>query len=383
MMIYLDNAATTFPKPDKVMLAHQYAMRRLGANPGRSGHKLSLETAESIFRCRENLADFFGADGAEQVVFTLNCTMSVNFVLKGLLSHGDHCIISSLEHNAVRRPLEQLKKQQIQVTEVEVDPYRPMACAPAFEAAIRENTRLIFCMHASNVLGVRLPIERIGEICKARGILFGVDAAQSAGILRINMGEMNISFLCMPGHKGLYGPMGTGVLIARAPLRTIIEGGTGSFSASPEPPEEYPDRLESGTVNAPGIYALDKGVEFVRTTGRQKILRHEMELIDYCYDKLSRMPEIELYTARPSVETHVPVLPFNVRGMTSNEVAQRLSDFGIAVRAGLHCTPTAHRCMGTLERGAVRIAPSVFTTWNDVKIFIKYIHQIVLEKEKH
>lgn len=382
-MIYLDNAATTFPKPEKVILGHQYAMRKLGANPGRSGHKLSLETAESIFRCRENIADFFGADGAEQVIFTLNCTMSVNFVLKGLLSPGDHCIVSSLEHNAVRRPLEQLKKRGIEVTEVAVDPYRPMACAPAFEAAIRENTRLIFCMHASNVLGVRLPIEEIGEICKRRGILFGVDAAQSAGILRIHMQEMNISFLCMPGHKGLYGPMGTGVLIARDPLGTILEGGTGSLSASPEPPEEYPDRLESGTVNAPGIYALDKGVEFVRTTGRKKILRHEMELIDYCYDKLSRMTEIELYTARPSAKTHVPVLPFNIRGMSSNEVAQQLSGLGVAVRAGLHCTPNAHRCMGTLERGAVRVAPSVFTSWNDMKTFIKDIHQIILEKEKH
>lgn len=241
-MIYLDNAATTYPKPVSVRNAVGDALVRFGANPGRAGHAMSMACAEEIFRCREAAARLFHAPGPECVAFTLNCTHAVNYVVKGLLRPGDHVVTSCMEHNAVARPLFALSRGGVEVTEAEVFPGDADATARSFEKAMRENTKLVICTHASNVWGIRLPVERIAELAHRRGIRMAVDCAQSAGVLPVDMAA-GIDFLCVAGHKGLYGPMGTGMLITAdgARLASLIEGGTGTSSALPEQPLTMPD----------------------------------------------------------------------------------------------------------------------------------------------
>ena len=383
-MIYLDNAATTFPKPPAVWMASQNAAKRIGANPGRSGHTLSMQAAEEVYRCRETIAEFFHAEGPECVAFTLNCTHAINFVLKGLLKNGDHVVTSCLEHNAVMRPLFALRDKGISFTEADVVVGDNDATVHAFRKALRPNTALLVCTHASNVLGARMPVERLAALGREYGIPILVDCAQSAGVLPIDLLDSGIDYLCMPGHKGLYGPMGTGVLITSKgeQLQTIIEGGTGTFSESYEQPKDMPERLESGTPNLSGIAGLRAGVQFVRNKGTARIFQHEMQLIQLFYDTLSRDSRIQFYTKRPDPLHFVPVLSFNIVGMHSEEAGRRLNQRGIAVRAGLHCAPSAHRLMGTLEQGAVRICPSVFTTREEIQRCTAAVLQIAAQQEK-
>lgn len=370
-MIYLDNAATTYPKPSQVIDAARNAMIRFGANPGRSGHSMSAATAEEIYRCRESVSTLLHAQGPECVAFTLNCTHALNVVLKGLLHTGDHVVVSCLEHNAVMRPLHALEKNGVSWDAAQVFPGDNDATVDAFRKAIRKNTKLIVCTHASNVWGIRLPVERLAALAHVYEIPILVDAAQSAGVLPIDMENAGIDFLCAPGHKALYGPMGTGILVTKhgKALGTFIEGGTGTNSVSYDQPEEMPERFESGTVNVPGIVGLHAGVEYVRRIGIERILRHELRLMQRLYDRLSRMPHVQLYTGRPDGVFYAPVFSFNVRGMESEEAGQHLSARGIAIRAGLHCAPTAHAFMGTLENGAVRVCPSVSTSEREIDIF--------------
>lgn len=357
-MIYFDNAATTGHKPPAVINAVDNALKNLCANPGRSGHKTSLLAANTVFAARERAAKFFGLEAAENVVFTANCTEAVNFVLKGVLEKGDHVIISNLEHNAVIRPL---VKMGINYDMAEVSLYDDEKTAENFKRLIKPKTKMIFTTAASNVLGKRVPIRRIGEICQKKGILFGVDAAQAAGVVPIDMKEDHIDYLCVAAHKGLYAPMGIGVLMAFAPIKnTIIEGGTGTDSKQSTQPEGMPERFESGTVNVPHIAGCMAGIDFVEKTGIGKIFTHEMRLLAAIYDELKKMPHIILYTPRPQTEQYVPVLSFNVKGVSSEHVARLLDQNDIAVRAGLHCAPSAHKVIGTLGMGAVRISPSYF-----------------------
>lgn len=383
-MIYLDNAATTFPKPQKVLEAMRYASRTLGANPGRSGHAMSMAAAEEVYRARKLLADFFHCDGAECVVFTLNCTHAINLVLKGMLRGGDHVVTSCLEHNAVMRPLYALAEKGVSVTEVPVTPGNNDVTVNQFRQALRPNTRLVVCTQASNVLGVRLPVERLAALAHEYGIPILVDCAQSAGVVPIDLTDSGIDFLCMPGHKGLYGPMGTGVLITRKgeQLRPLIEGGTGTSSFSYAQPLEMPEHLESGTPNLPGIAGLRAGVQFVQQKGIATIFRHEMALVQFLYDQLSADPRVALYTERPTESHFVPVLSFNLRDVPSEEVGKRLSDAGIAVRAGLHCAPAAHRFLGTMEQGTVRVCPSAFTSGEEVRRLVATVRRIADFYEK-
>ncbi len=361
-MIYLDNAATTGRKPPGVQEAVARALRGVTANPGRSGHQASLQAATLVYRCREALSRFFDADAPEQVAFTQNCTHSINCVLKGLLQAGDHVVVSSLEHNAVMRPLEALRRERGVVCDVaEVIFGDPDATFRAFERLIRPETKLVFCTHASNVTGECLPIARIGALCAAQGVPFGVDAAQTAGILPISMRKMQIDFLCVAPHKGLYAPMGVGVLIARKPLpHTLLEGGTGTDSVNFLQPSSPPERFESGTVNLPGIAGLAAGLEFVRQKGIEKICRHEIALLARFYDGLRALPGVRLYGERPTFGRTAPVLSFNLRQDASMQVGAYLDAHGVAVRAGLHCAPAAHARLGTIDSGTVRVCPSVY-----------------------
>lgn len=367
-MIYLDNAATTGKKPGSVIRAVNLALNEYCANPGRSGHRLSEKTALAVYSAREKAAQMFGAPGAECVVFTAGCTHSINMVLKGVLRPEDHVIVSSLEHNAVIRPLHRMgvSYDTAQVSLTDDD-----QTVENFRRLIRPQTKMIFVTGASNVLGKALPVGRLGQLCREHGLLFGVDAAQSAGIEPIDMARDQINYLCIAPHKGLYAPMGVGILIAARPIAfTLIEGGTGTDSISPLQPEALPERLESGTVNVPGILGTAAGIDFVARTGVQNIRRHELRLIQKAHRRLERIEGVRLYTPIPGDTGWAPVLSFNIDGLSSFDTARILETGGVAVRAGLHCAPSAHRQIGTLETGTVRVCPSVFTRDSDIDTLV-------------
>lgn len=378
-MIYLDNAATTFPKPTSVVREVNMAMTRYGANPGRSGHDLAMKAGKMIYDCRNKLAHLFNVPNDENIVFTLNCTHSINMVLKGLLKEGDHVVISDLEHNSVTRPLKAMEKMGVTFTKATVYENNNDATVDSFRRAINGNTRLIACTHASNVWGIRLPIERLSALAHEYGIEIMVDAAQSAGVVPIDFSNSGIDYLCIPGHKGLYGPTGTGVMISKHPekLTPLMQGGTGSSSISFEHPDFMPDKFECGTLNVIGISGLLRGVEFVKSKGEKRIFSHEMKLVKKLYENLSVIKNVELYTEYPNEEYCVPVLSFNLKNKNSEAVAQHLNkDYGIAVRAGLQCAPSAHLKMGTQESGTVRVSPSAFTTDYEIQRFSYAINKI-------
>lgn len=380
-MIYLDNAATTAIKPVSVRHAMQEAMTKYSANPGRGGYALSMDTAEMVYGCRERAARMFGLGQAEGVVFTQNCTHALNFAIKGLMPAGGKAVVSSLEHNAVMRPLTAMRQQGVRTEAAEVIFGDAAATFRSFERLIDADTNVVICTHASNVCGLVLPIGRIGRLCRQRGIPFIVDAAQSAGMIPIDMTQMCIDCLCMPGHKGLYGPPGTGMLLTGRPIpQTVIEGGTGTFSIDFNQPENLPERLESGTINTVGIAGLSAGLAFVEQKGIGRIHDYEIGLLQELYDGLRSIREVVLYMDRPSVSHFSPVLSFNVEGMPSEQVGEELAQAGFAVRAGLHCAPTAHRRLGTLEQGTVRVSPSVFSRREHIRAFCAQMKKIVKKK---
>ncbi len=381
-MIYLDNAATTYPKPEGVQNAIRQGFTRYFANPGRGGYTASVETGEAVFRARQALGETFHCP-ADRVVFTQNCTMAINLCLKGILRPGDHVVCSSLEHNAVLRPLYALREQGVQVDVAEVIFGDPQATVRSFERLIRRDTKLLVCMHASNVLGTVLPIAQIGALAHEKGIPFLVDAAQTAGILPIDMEQMQIDYLAIAPHKGLYAPMGTGVLLCRgaAPL-PLIHGGTGTESKNLKQPENLPERLESGTINVPGIFGISAGLSFVEKKGMDQIYRHEFGLIRRAYQSLQHMDRVRLYTDEPELGACAPVLSFNLQGVNSEDAAAFYAKQGIAVRGGLHCAPMAHKHMGTLGSGAVRIAVSAFSTNNEVDRFLRVTEFMNFQEKK-
>ena len=362
-MIYFDNAATSWPKPQIVADAVLLAMRQYGANPGRSGHRDSLQTALKIYEVREKAAAFFGAESPENVIFTQNCTHALNLVIKGLISVGDHVVMSELEHNSVLRPVHALAEQGICSYSIAAVSENEEETIAEFARLILPSTRLLICTHGSNVWGMQPPIKRLAQLAHEKGVLFMVDAAQAAGAVPINVGECGIDFLCTAGHKGLYGPSGTGLLITDKwhLLRPLMEGGTGSHSMELSQPMDMPERFESGTLNTMGIIGLGAGLDYIKGKGLPNIYKHEMSIANMIYSQLKKMPLIELYGNFEST-TQLPVLSFNMRGLHSEELAEKLSNKGFALRGGLHCAPFAHRKMGTLERGAARISVGIFNT---------------------
>lgn len=374
-MVYWDNAATTWPKPSTVRAATCKAHQLYGANPGRSGHRMSQSAAEQIYACRQSVADLFGLSDPGGVVFTANCTTALNVVIQGVLREGGSAITTDLEHNAVMRSLALCGHYQTVAWCWDED-----ELVERFRLAIRPDTRLLVCTHASNVFGVTLPIRRLGELAQRYGLTFCVDAAQSAGVLPLDMEADHIDYLCIAPHKGLYAPMGTGMLLCRrqALLPPLICGGTGSHSMSLYQPEELPDRFESGTPNTAGICGIRAGVDFVNDKGVRRIYEHEIRCLQHVYDRLVSCSAIRFYTPRPTIGQSVPVMSLNVAEIPSERMAELLDERGIAVRAGLHCAPCAHRRFGTIEQGTVRLAPSVFSTEEEVA----YICKVFLEIAK-
>ena len=375
-MIYWDNAATTFPKPQAVQTAVQQCMTAYGGNPGRGGHRLSMAAAERVYACREAVSRFFGLEDPTGVVFMPNCTTALNTVIHGVLRDGGRVIVSDLEHNAVWRSVNALRGQpRVDVAAWSLDEEETVE---NFRRLIRQDTRLVVCTHASNVFGVTFPIRRLAALAHQYGILFCVDAAQTAGVLPIDMSADDIDYLCVAAHKGLYAPMGMGLLLCRERERVsaLVQGGTGSYSMSSAQPDELPDRLESGTPNLLGIDGLAAGLRFVERQGRERIYAHELELLSLVYQRLNDTQGISLYTQKPTRGFSAPVLSVNVDGLSSEEVARELDHYGVAVRAGLHCAPLAHRHFGTLPRGTVRLAPSAFSTRTEAETICKLFHQI-------
>lgn len=378
-MIYLDNGATTFPKPLSVVKAMDNALINYGANPGRSGHNLSMKASMEIYNCRENIRELFNAKSAENIIFTNNCTASLNIIIKGLLKSGDHVVVTCLEHNSVMRPLKHLEKIGVTFTEAEVFPGNNQLTIDSFRNAINENTKLVVCNHASNVFGIKIPVGRITALCHQYGIPVCVDAAQSAGIVDIDVQEWGIDYLCAAGHKGLYGPMGMGILIINSDVLpdSLVQGGTGSNSSMFEQPEILPDKYESGTPNLVGIVGLNAGVNFLKNKTIKTIAEHEMKLIEYLYDNLEKINKVKLFTQKPTLEYFVPVLSFAIDGTNSEDVALFLNNkYNIAVRAGLHCAPSAHKYMNTIDEGTVRICPSIFTTQYQIDMLLRAIRDI-------
>ena len=376
-MIYLDNSATTFPKPAAVRKAVSDSIVQYGANPGRSGHSMAIRASEEMYRCRSSAARLFNAGSPENVVFTLNCTHAINIVLKGLLRKGDHVVISDMEHNAVVRPLHALKARGVSYTAAKISVDDPEETLASFRNAIQENTKLFVCTHVSNVWGIRLPIERIAAMCHQYGIEVLADVSQSAGVLPLDMTDYGIDYLCTAGHKGLYSPMGIGMLITPhgEKLNTFIEGGTGSNSAVFDQPEMMPDRFESGTQNLPAIAGLRAGIDFVTRVTPEKIHAHEIKLLGDLYDRLKDNNRVILYTPRPNIKNSGGVLSFNIKDTDSETTAEYLNTrYGIAVRAGLHCAVLAHKHFSTEKQGTVRISPSYFTTASDIAVLSKAVN---------
>jgi cysteine desulfurase / selenocysteine lyase len=385
--IYVDNAATTFPKPPEVARALSSIIQSIALSPGRSGHQYSLAAGRIIFQARELLADFFHCQDSSRIIFTSNVTESLNIGIFGLLpniSPGDHIITTRLEHNSVMRPLRNLEKTAgVELSFLPLNKKLELDIS-SLKRLQRDNTRLIIINHASNVTGAVASLKEIG---KQKGqALFMVDAAQSAGIFPIDVEEMNIDFLAFTGHKALYGPTGTGGFYLRegVGLNFLKMGGTGSNSESEEQPEFAPDSYESGTPNTLGIGALAAGLDFIRKTGIDSIRKHEQELCLKFLQGLSQIDEITVYGPEMN-SNRAAVVSIKITGLSESEVARILSrDFGIMVRAGLHCTPSTHKALGTFPEGTIRFSFGFFNTEEDVNSCLSALKTICLSnKNKH
>lgn len=377
-MIYLDNAATSFPKPEGMLKKMQECMKVYCGNPGRSGHWMSMQTGEEIFRSRMSLGKLFQIQDCSRIIFTSNTTDALNLGIKGVLAKGDHVITTAMEHNSVLRPLKRLEQDGVEIS--------ILRCkkdgTPDLEQLSREvknNTRLIACTHASNVTGTIMPVKELGTFAKSRNILFLVDGAQSAGCLPIDVDEMNIDLLAVPGHKGLLGPMGTGMLYVRegVEIRSIKEGGTGSKSRDLDQPSELPEGFEPGTMNAPGIIGLGYSAAYVEKTGIDAIRAYEEMLVSFLDEGLRNMKNITVYGPE-DCKNKTGIVTFNIEGKSCEEVCERLDrEYAIACRGGYHCAPLAHKTIGTYDSGAVRLSVGPYNTRREINLAVEAIYQIV------
>lgn len=371
-MIYFDSAATTFQKPSAVASAMAEALHTM-SSPGRGGYGAAMRAAETVFDCRSALAQLFHLSNPECVVFTTNATHALNIAIKTLVPVGGSVVISGYEHNAVTRPLHALNAE-IRVAEAPL--FAPEASLESFARSVTGKEAAVICNHVSNVFGAVQPIEGIAAICRERQVPLVIDASQSAGILDLDMEAMGAAFIAMPGHKSLYGPQGTGVLLCKEGIaaKPLLEGGTGSLSLQQEMPAFLPDRLEAGTHNVPGIAGLLEGVRYVQGRGVEAISEKERRLALQAAEGLQKIGGITVYAA-DGLAGQVGVLSFTAAGKGSEEVAAALGDAGIAARAGLHCAPLAHRSAGTLEQGTVRLSFSDFNTSQEVERFLDFMRR--------
>jgi cysteine desulfurase family protein len=380
MTIYLDNAATSFPKPEPVYRALDAFARQSLANPGRAGHKMALAAERTLDDCRHLLNQFFRGKEPERWVFTLNCTDALNMAFKGVLTDGDHVITTDLEHNSVSRPLRALELAgRIDLTRLAADAGGTIDPA-AVRRAVTPQTRLVALTHASNVLGTVQPVAEVGRITREHDLLLLVDAAQTAGVLPIDVQAMNIDLLAFPGHKSLLGPTGTGGLYVglRARLRAWREGGTGGDSSSETQPRELPYFLEGGTPNVLGVAGLAAGVQYVLERGRDAIHAYETELTERLWRRLDEMPGYEVFGHRDKAR-RVGTISFRCEALPAAELGGILDQsFDIAVRPGLHCAPYVHRALGTFPDGTVRVSPGPFNTADEIDRLADALAEVAL-----
>jgi cysteine desulfurase family protein len=378
-MIYLDNAATSFPKPEAVYQALDRFARQSLANPGRAGHKMALAAEHALDDCRHLLNQFFHGKEPERFVFTLNCTDALNMAFKGVLSDGDHVITTDLEHNSVSRPLRKLELDgRITLTRIAADGGGTVDPG-AIRQAITPRTRLIALTHASNVLGTVQPVGEVGRIAREHDLLFLVDAAQTAGVVPIDVQALAIDLLALPGHKSLLGPTGTGVLYVgpRAQVRAWREGGTGGDSASETQPPQFPYSLEGGTPNVLGVAGLAAGVQYLQERGLEHIREHEVSLTERLWRRLEESGSYQVFGHRDPGR-RVGTLSFRCEVLPAAELGGILDQsFDVAVRPGLHCAPYIHRSLGTFPDGTVRVSPGPFTTEADIDCLAEALAEII------
>lgn len=375
-MIYLDNAATSFPKPESVYKMNDYALRN-SANPGRGAYKLAMDSARMVFTCRNKIKELINADSTRNIVLTKNCTEGLNIAISGSLSPGDHVITTMLEHNSILRPLHEMEQMGVEVTYVEPS----LNLTNDILKNIKPNTALVAISHVDNLVGYTKDIKTIGNSL-GENILFLVDCAQSIGHEKIDVNESKIDLLAAPGHKALFGPMGTGFLYVRDPDRitTFMVGGTGSESQSPIQPNFSPDKFEAGTLQVPALAALEAGIEFIQSEGLNKIREKIHSLARELYEGFSAIEGVSVYSIG-GVDTISSVVSINVDGRDSGEIADILAnDYEICTRSQMHCAPLSHKFFGTLKTGMVRFSPGYFTTEEEVQKAILAVKEIAKEK---
>lgn len=378
-MIYLDNGATSFPKPHSVYEEMIKCVRDYCANPGRGAHDMSIRCDMEIYECRERIAKLFNIDNPLNVIFTANATDGLNIAIHGVLEKGDHIITSYLEHNSVLRPVKQKERQGVEVSLLKGDK-DGLLSVDEIEKEIKSNTKAIIINHGSNVIGTIQDIKAIGDLARRNNIKFIVDGAQTAGTIEIDIDKYNIDLLAVPGHKGLLGPQGTGALIINknVALKELKYGGTGSQSHSLEQPQFLPDKFESGTLNTPGIVGLNSGLKFIEDEGINNIRIKEKTLVDFLLGEFECMPFIECYGTNSKDSS--AIISINIEGMESSEVGKLLNKKDIYVRTGYHCAPLVHKVIGTEKRGTVRISPGYFNTLDEMKQLLIELKKIYINK---
>lgn len=378
MIHYMDNAATSFPKPKEVIKAVKDYFYNTGGNPGRSGHRLSVKSGEVVYETRELLARLFNVEDPLRIAFTLNATMSLNMALWGLLNPGDHVITSSIEHNSMARPLRFLETKGVEFTRISCPPPNYQLDLDELEKKIKKNTKLIAILHGSNVLGTIFPLEEIGRIADKHGLYFLVDAAQTAGAYPIDVQKAGIHLLAFTGHKSLFGPQGTGGLYVdpKVKLKSYLRGGTGSLSEEDRQPDFMPDALESGTPNAVGLAGLGAGVKFIISEGIDRIRQHEEMLVSNLLNGLLNIKGVRVI-GEEEVSKRMPLVSFRMEGLSPSTVGEFLDEkYNILTRVGLHCSPWAHQAMGTAPDGTVRVSLSYLNTVEQVSYFLKAVKSI-------
>ena len=379
-IIYLDNASTSFPKPETVYSGTDTFLRNLGVNIGRGENRLEHEAAEKVLESRRKIARFFGIKDYRRLVFTYNATLSLNLALKGALKESDHRLVGPMQHNSVMRPLHALK-ESVTTSELRHDA-KGQLDLNSLEEQITPQTKMVVINHASNVNGVIQPLSAIGRICREKELLLLVDASQSAGSIPINAEECNIDLLAFTGHKGLLGPLGVGGLFVgeRILLEPIIEGGTGFASEQERQPRNLPEGFEAGTRNTPAIIGLAEGISFIEEIGVPAISGHKSALIDRLKAGLEDVEDAEIYHYSSGSGESCGVLSFTVEGWKIEDIGKVLNSRDFVVRGGLHCAPHAHRALNTFPEGAIRVSPGYFSTEQDIDSFLQSVKEITVSK---
>jgi cysteine desulfurase family protein len=384
-MIYFDNAATSYPKPDYVYEEINSCLKDYCANPGRGGHSMSVKSGERVLETRENIANFFNIKNPTRIAFTKNATESINIGIKGILENGNHVITTSMEHNSVIRPLKQLEKdKKIKLSVISGNQSGEINISD-FEKAVKKETKLIVTTLSSNVNGIIMPIKKIGDLAKKYSIKYLLDASQGAGTLDIDVDKMNIDLLAFTGHKCLLGPQGIGGIYISddVNIKSFIEGGTGTDSYNLYQPDYMPELIESGTLNTPGIVGLNAGIKFINLIGKSKIRNHKQKLVSSIINGLEEFEEVEIYS-KNDIDNNSGIVSFKIYDYNSSEIAYVLDKlYSISVRSGLHCAPLAHKTLGTFENGLVRVSFSYFNKIDEVEKILFSVKDLIKQiKEK-